>query len=132
MSEQPGDQANVSDSTAVWRRVPHWPDWIVFDENLGRLRPSSLAFDDNSDGSAMSAFLEGHGNSVEDVLRGHEGFALAAVSAGLVRSKGLKIVHDPLEGLPAHVEVHGPKTKSVRSALAKAAMWVVAPSEAAA
>jgi hypothetical protein len=131
MSQQADGEAGVPDATAVWRRVPPWPDWIVFDENLGRLRPSSLAFDDNPDGSAMSAFLEGHGNSIEDVLRNHDGFALAAVSAGLVRSKGLKIVHDPLDGLPAHVEVHGPKPKSVRSTLAKAAVWVVAPTEAA-
>jgi hypothetical protein len=130
MGESAKDEAQVPDDTALWRRVPNWPNWIVPDHNLGRLRPSSLAFEDNRDGSAMSAFLDGHGNSVEDVLRGHEGYALASITAGLVRSKGLKIVHDPLEGLPAHVEVRGPKTRQVKSALAKAAVWVVPPAEA--
>lgn len=75
----------------------------------------------------MSAFLEGHGNSAEDVLRGHETFALAAVPAGLVRSVGLKIIHDPLPDLPSHVELPGPKKSKVKSALAKAATWVVPP-----
>jgi len=131
MSEQAEGEAQVPDGTAVWRRVPNWPHWIVFDENLGRMRPSSLAFEDNRDGTAMSAFLEGHGNSVEDVLRGHEGYALASVAAGLVRSKGLKIIHDPLDGLPAHVEVRGTKTKQIKSALAKMAEWVVPPAESA-
>lgn len=129
MSVQAGDEASAPDDTALWRRVPTWPDWTVFDENLGRLRPSSIAFCDNRDGSAMSAFLEGHGNSVEDVLRGHDGFLLAGVPLGLVRAQGLEIVHDPLEGLVSHVEVFGTKTKRIRSALAKASVWVVAPPE---
>lgn len=122
-----GDEAAVPEETLLWRRVPDWPDWTVFDENLGRLRPSSIAFGDNKDGSAMSAFLAGHGNTVEDVLRNHELFYLAAVSAGLIRSHGLKIVHDPLPDLVSHVEVPGPKPKRVKSALAKAAEWIVAP-----
>jgi hypothetical protein len=125
-----GTEATVSEDALLWRRIPHWPDWTVFDENLGRVRPSSLAFDDNKDGSAMSAFLAGHGNTPADVLVGHDGFFLAAVAVGLVRQKGLRIVHDPLEGLPSHVEVHGPKPHKVRSALAKAAVWVVAPPDA--
>jgi hypothetical protein len=122
-----GEEAAVPDEAPVWRRIPNWPDWTVFDENLGRVRPSSLAFEDNRDGSPMSAFLAGHGNSVADVLLGHEGFYLAAVAAGLLRANGLKIVHDPLEGLPSHVEVPGPKPKRVKSTLAKAASWVVPP-----
>ncbi len=128
MNVEAGQEAAVPDQTALWRRVPNWPEWTVFDENLGRVRPSSLAFEDNRDGSPMSAFLEGYGNSVEDVLLGHEAFYLAAISAGLVRANGLKIVHDPLDGLPSHVEMPGPKPKRVRSALAKAATWVAPPS----
>ena len=131
MSMKAGDEARVPDETLLWRRVPNWPDWTVFDENLGRARPSSLAFDDNRDGSPMSAFLEDHGNSVEDVLRDHETFYLAAVPAGLVRANGLTIVHDPLQDLPSHVEVPGAKPKRVKSALAKAAVWIVPPPDAA-
>ncbi len=122
-----GQEATVPDHTALWRRVPNWPQWTIFDENLGRLRPSSIAFQDNPDGSAMSSFLEGHGNTVEEVLVGHETFGVASVTAGLVRSHGLSIIHDPLAGLPSHVEVPGPKPKRVQSALAKAAVWVVKP-----
>lgn len=122
-----GQEATVADNTALWRRVPNWPHWTVFDENLGRLRPSSIAFEDNPDGSAMSAFLEGHGNTTDEVLAGHESFGLATVPAGLVRTQGLRIVHDPLEGLPSHVEVPGAKPKRVKSALAKAAVWIVEP-----
>jgi len=127
MCVETGQEATVPDHTALWRRVPNWPHWTVFDENLGRLRPSSIAFEDNQNGSAMSAFLEGHGNTVQEVLVGHESFGVAAVTAGLVRSHGLSIVHDPLDGLPSHVEVPGPKPKKVKSALAKAALWVVEP-----
>ena len=130
MAGEAGTEATVGDDASLWRRIPNWPDWTVFDENLGRVRPSSLAFQDNRDGTAMSAFLAEHGNSPADVLVGHDGFFLAAITAGLVRLKGLQIVHDPLEGLPSHVEVPGPKPPKVRSALAKAAVWVVAPPDA--
>jgi hypothetical protein len=127
VNEATDDEAEVDDETLLWRRVPSWPDWTVFDENLGRVRPSSIAFDDNKNGTSMSAFLEGYGNTVEDILRNHESFFLAAVSVGFVRSHDLTVVHDPLEGLPSHVEVRGAKTKRVRSALAKAAVWIVPP-----
>ena len=122
-----GQEAAAADDKALWRRVPNWPHWTIFDENLGRLRPSSIAFEDHRNGTAMSAFLEDHGNTIAEVLNGHESFGLAAIKVGLVRSQGLKIFHAPLPSLPSHVEVHGPKPKRVMSALAKAAVWLVEP-----
>ena len=67
------------------------------------------------------------GRSGAEILTGHEGFALAAVSVGVVRACGLGVVRDPLESEPAHALVVGPKPKAVQRRLAKAAAWVVPP-----
>jgi hypothetical protein len=63
-------------------------------------------------------------------LAGTEGFALAAVTAGLARECGQGIARDPLPDQPAHALVfaqRGTKTKSVMRRLAKAARWVIEP-----
>ena len=117
----------MDDATVLWRRVPLWPDWTVDDENLGRVRASSLAFDDCRDGAPMSMYLAEAGSTVDDVMRDYEGYALAAVSAGALRTRGLTIERRPVDGFPSRVEVVGPKTSSVRSKLAKASWWVVPP-----
>ncbi|MFN8556142.1 MAG: hypothetical protein U0531_01900 [Dehalococcoidia bacterium] len=58
-------------------------------------------------------------------LAGHEGFALAAITAGLVRSCGLGVARDLLPTNPAHGLVFGRKTRSVLRRLAREARWVV-------
>jgi hypothetical protein len=123
------DDPTIPDDAPLWRRIP--PLHVVFDHNLGRSRPSSAAFEDHPNGSPMSVVLGREvldaGRSAQSVLLGHEGFALASVLAGFVRTKGLGIVRSPLAEEPAHAEVFGSKTDSIKKALAKNSSWVVPP-----
>jgi hypothetical protein len=103
------DDLSIADESALWRRIP--PRHFVLDENLGRVRPSTAAFENHPDGSGMSVFL-GHevaagGRKPDDVLAGHENYALVAITAGLARAWRQTIVHRPLVDEPAHAEVCG-------------------------
>jgi hypothetical protein len=49
--------ATVPDDAELWRRVPPGPEYVVFDQTLGRQRPSSGAFDDDTDTEEMSVFI---------------------------------------------------------------------------
>lgn len=117
----------VRDACKLFRRIP--PDWIVYDENLGRYRPTSQAFNDHQDGSPMSVSL---GDILEaldllpaSALVGHEGYSLASVTAEYVRSLRLDAVEAPIKGDDAHGHVIGKKTGSVRNKLAKTCNWEV-------
>ena len=129
MTAAPND-ASIRDESIVWRRIPPWH--IIYDENLGRWRPSSSAFADDPDGQSMSVVLAEAvgGRGTAEILAGHEGFALAAVPVGVVRACGLGVIRDPLESEPAHALVVGPKPKAVQRRLAKAAVWAVPPPRA--
>lgn len=127
MAGLPEHDSTISDLEVVWRRVPGWPDWTTHDENLGRRRPSSGAFEDDRDGSPMSMYLANGGNTIEEVLAGHPEFGLASLRVADLRVKGLSVVRRPEPGFPSHVEVVGPKKHNVRSFLAKASQWVVEP-----
>lgn len=123
------DDPTIPDEAELWRRI-HPKQWDR-DENLGRVRPVSGAFDDPSDGSPMSVDLaEVHiqmGHGPEAALASHEGFALAAITAGLARECGLGVARQPLPENPAHAVVFGKKTPKTRRRLAKEARWVVPP-----
>jgi hypothetical protein len=101
------------------------------DENQGRIRPSKAAFDDHPDGSPMSVLLAEilitSGRQAVDALSGHQRFGLAAITAGLVRSKQQGVATDPLPDEPAHALVIGRKTDSVKRAFAKASEWIIPP-----
>jgi hypothetical protein len=119
----------ILNPSELWRRIP--PRWIVPDENLGGLRPSSAAFDNHSDGSPMSILLAdvlaGLGRGPDTVLLGHENYALASITAGLARECGQGVARDPLPEEPAHGLVFGKKTRPVRRKLALGCRWVIPP-----
>jgi hypothetical protein len=123
------DDGSIPDEFALWRRIPPWH--FIHDENLGRWRPSSAAFADDSDGQPLSVVLAeavvAAGRGALQILEGHDGFALAAITAGAARTCGLGVVRDPLPTEPAHALVVGPKTKAIQRRLAKAAIWIVPP-----
>ena len=131
MAETPAlsDDPSILDSASLWRRIPPWH--FVFDHNLNVLRPSSAAFDDHPNGSPMSVVLGDDllaaGRPPKSALADCAGFALASLAAGLARSTGQGIMRAPLPEEPAHAEVFGPKSGSVRRALAKGSTWVIAP-----
>jgi len=125
------DDKSISDNSQLWRRIPPWH--IVDDKNLGRKRISKAAFEDHPNGSPMSVVL---GDEVlaasrqpSSVVAGHPDFCLAAVSAGVARLLKQGISRRPLEEEPAHAEVFGNKTDSVRKGFAKAAVWIIGPDE---
>jgi hypothetical protein len=128
------DDPTIENSDALWRRIP--PFMVVPDQNLGISRPSSQAFKDHPDGSAMSvelaSVLKLHGLGQEHVLAGpqHAGFGIAAVTAGLARECRQGIVRKPTPDNPAHAEVFGDKPKSVSRRFAREAQWIAYPDAA--
>ena len=123
------DGPTIASDAWLWRRIP--PRHFYFDENLGRIRPSKAAFEDDEDGHPLSVVLAdlvtASGRGPAEVLQGHEGFALAQITAGLARSKQQGVQRDPRPDEPAHALVFGRKTESVRRAFAKACEWVTPP-----
>jgi len=121
------DDPTIGDDEELWRRIPQY--WIDEDPFTGDARIQSPAFDDPRDGTPMSVYLgsvvRAAGLGPESVLM--PGFALAAVTTGTARENGLGIHRAPLPDQPAHAEVFGTKTKSVKRRLARAATWLVAP-----
>ena len=123
------DDPTIRDDAALWRRIPPWH--FVPDGNLGRVRPSSAAFEDHPDGTPMSVLLAEivaqTRRRAEDILAGHEGYGLAAITAGLARDYGQGVARKPSRDEPAHAEVFGKKPKPVRKRLAKGSEWVLPP-----
>lgn len=79
----------------------------------------------------MSVILEelflAAGRSPSAALARHEGYGLAAITAGLARACGQGIARDLTPEEPAHAVVFGPKPKSVQRRLAKASVWILPP-----
>jgi hypothetical protein len=121
------DDPTISDDAELWRRIPPWH--IFSDENIGGIRPSSAAFEDDPDGEPMSVYLADECRDPHIALAGHEGFGLVAITARLARECKQAIVRQPVPGPSGHVVVVGKKTDSVRKKFARAAagQWVVRP-----
>lgn len=123
----PNDPA-IPDNEVLCRRVPPWHFFL--DENLGRVRPSSAAFEDDDDGDPMSVYLFGvvqaEQRSAESLLNGHAGYALSGLTAGLAREHR-QTVHPDGRGDSAHAVVCGPKTDRTRRNFARSSHWVVPP-----
>jgi hypothetical protein len=125
------DDPTISNSEELWRRIP--PAWVVEDKNLGTRRPTSAAFRDHQDGSAMSVYLASvltkSGLGSEHVIAGaqHSGYGIASITAGLARECGQRMVRKPEPDSPAHAEVVGEKPKSVSRRFAREARWIAHP-----
>ena len=123
------DDRSVEDHFELWRRIP--PRHVILDKNTGELRPTSAAFDNDSDGEPMSILIAmvmtEFGLSSADALDGHPGYALASITAGTARECNQKVVRDPLEQEPAHGLVVGQKTQGTRRRIARASRWIVTP-----
>jgi hypothetical protein len=57
---------SILDEDDLWRRIR--PDWVVFDENLGRARPTSQAFNNDRAQEPMSVDLAKIRNGPMDTL----------------------------------------------------------------
>lgn len=126
------DDPTIPDDCELLRRVPLRRDInIIWDHNLQRWRPSSASFENHHSGTPMSITLrtelEEGGRGPADVLKGHNNFGLAAITAGIAREQNQRVVRDPLPEEPAHGLVVGKKTKSISRAMAKSAKWIIPP-----
>jgi hypothetical protein len=123
------DDPTIVHREALLRRVP--PKHFYLDENLGRWRPSSAAFEDDDDGDPMSVYrqdiIEAEGGPIRRVMHGHEGYALASLTAGQVRSKDQTVHPDPLPDESSHTQVCGAKQKRTCRWFAMQSEWVISP-----
>jgi len=126
------DDRTTSDGVELLRRIP--PRHFHFDENLGRLRPSSAAFEDDPDGDPMSVYrrdvIESEAGDVRRVVIGHQGYAVVSLTAGQVRSKRQTVFPDPLPEESSHAKVCGPKTKATRRWFSQQDEWAIQPPKA--
>jgi hypothetical protein len=124
------DDPNISNDEVLLRRIP--PRHFFVDENLGRTRPSSAAFEDDPDRDPMSVYVAGviatEGRSPNSLLAGHSGFALAGLLSGVVREYK-QTIHPDGRDDKAHAVVCGPKNGRTRRAFAKLCYWVIPPAE---
>ena len=123
------DDKTIADPDPLWRRVP--PAMVVFDDNLGRKRPSSSAFSNGRGETPMSVILGREllqsGRPTQAALAAHADFLIAQVTAGLARECDQTVVRDPQPEEPAHALVCGHKTRGIQSRLAKMSTWVISP-----
>jgi hypothetical protein len=132
-SENFPDDPSIVGGTDLLRRIP--PQHFHFDYNLNRLRPSSAAFEDDGDGDPMSvclsSVLAAETREPATVLAGHEGYALASITAALAREHQQTVHADPLPEESSHAVVCGDKESGKKNApkrkFALAATWVIAP-----
>lgn len=128
--EEEGQPVPIANGAVLLRRIP--PAFMQAD---GGTRPSSNAFDDSPDGSPMSVYVGSIlltiGRSYVDVLAGHDGYGLVSFTAEMIRALdwdvrlGGAAEDDPL-GL-AHAGVHGKKTHSKQSTIARTCTKLVWP-----
>lgn len=116
------DDPTITDGDRLWRRLH--PSQMTFDENLQRRRPSSAAFSDSSDGTAMSvSIVKLRPSDDPDVLVSeHPGEGIAEFTAGFARGLNQGVEHTPDEGGPDHGSVwdrKGNRSSGTRSKLAK-------------
>ena len=112
------DDPTIEDETKLFRRIPPWHH--VFDGNTNQWRPSSAAFQDDNDGDPMSVYLSSvlaaESRNPSTVLIGHEGYSLAAITAGLARSKAQTVHPEPLLDETSHAVVCGQKGNNTKGA----------------
>src|SRR5260370_41973946 len=123
----------IPNATELLRRIPPWH--VHFDANENRLRPSWAAFEDDGDDDPMSAYLSSvlaaESREPSTVLAGHEGYALASITAALAREHLQTVHRDPLPEESSHAVVCGDKeagkNNAPTSTVALAGIWVIAP-----
>lgn len=125
------DDLTIRDECHLLRRIPAIAEInVVWDDNLNRWRPSSASFKDHQNGTPMSIVLGDELDRADrhynEVLIGHDEFALAYITAACARENNQCVARDPIPSEPAHGIVIGKKRSASRK-MAKAAEWVIPP-----
>lgn len=123
------DDSTIDNAASLWRRV--LPSQIVLDKNIGAYRPSSVAFNNSTDGSGMSVILGDQvldeGRTPRNVMEQFPACFLASLTAKVFRDNSQIIFREPLDDEPAHCEVAGDKPKKMQRDFAKLATWIIPP-----
>jgi len=125
------EEVTIADETLLYRWVSR--DEIVKDDNIGRFRPSSNAFQKTTGTDRMSVVL---GDTLEDAGRNPMELAdelktAASLTVGFVRSCEQVVVRRPIAEEPAHGDVVGSDSKALRTKLACEAVCIEGDWEAA-
>jgi hypothetical protein len=130
------DDLSIKDCWRLLRRIPVNIDgvspWIIWSENLKAWIPTSAAFQGHkTNRRAFSVHLEPvlteHGLTHDSVVLDRDKFALAAFTAGQARAQRQVIERNPLPGDPAHANLLGDKSGSIKKNLRDCSVWVIAP-----
>jgi len=135
MANSEDDPVAIPNEVRLFRRIH--PEWVVYDKNRERWRPTSQNFQDSRDGTPMSVFAENlaqaHGELPAHFLLGRwSEWGLAAVVAGQVRELGQRVYPDPHnqdqdERFESHAAIAGSKAKNVMKQMSGWAEWVITP-----
>lgn len=117
-----GDDGSIDSNWSLLRRVH--PSQIVRDDNAGVTRVSSGAFRDAEMSVDAEEIWQANGQDWHSSLTGYPGYSLVRFAAALPRTMGLAVIHLPLATNPAHAEVHGKKTGSIRNRFVAESTWV--------
>jgi hypothetical protein len=120
---QLADDLAIVNETVLWRRIS--PEWYVPDKNTGAYRITSQAFQNYPGTLNMSVCIAHECVSTDDLLTGHNGYGVAALTAGRCRDCDQGVIRHPVEH-PAHCHVVGDKRKK-KKCLQKGATIVVEP-----
>ena len=112
-------QGRLDDGLTVLRRVR---DYEVLQEEDGYRRPSSQAFIQGDPDGNVSVYLASE-TTPERITRDYAGTYVAEVEIGAIRSQGLDMEREPIEGDPGHCNITGRKTRSKSRAIARSSRW---------
>ena len=114
----------LPDDAVVLRRIPDNSTTPY----LNSVRPNSDNFKDEHDGEC-SVDLYVDEQQPERTLDGHDGYGLIALTVAEIRSVGLDVKVDRIDGNPAHALIIGDKTQPRRRRLSKIAShrWIKLP-----
>lgn len=121
----PTDDPSIADETKLHRGVAS--QHVVRDQNQDRLRPSSAAFSHEEMSVLLDDRLDASGRTPREAAEGLPQEFLASLRAGFVRGHNQIVVHSPTDREPAHGDVVGRKTKPIKRAFARTAVWEVCP-----
>jgi len=122
------DDSSIRDDAELWRRVPHWQ---YEEEEDGSITLSSAVFSPRRLSVTIAEDVLTSGRTPENIVEEFPNFGLLGITAGNARACAQIIYRLPENDEPAHAEVYGNKTKSVKRKLKEEALgrgWVVFPS----
>ena len=113
------DDSSIQDDAELWRRVP--PHQYQKEDD-GSIRPSSAVFSRTRLSVTIAEDVLTSGRSPENIVEEHPNFGLLGITAGNARACAQIVYRLPENDEPAHAEVSGKKTKSVKRKLLEEAL----------